>query len=49
MMPGSAATTALKAALVKNGLWSQYEEVAIDPDAEMFTKAAILASVEAGQ
>jgi fumarylacetoacetate (FAA) hydrolase family protein len=37
--PGSAEAEALRAALVERGLWSQYLEVGIGPDAEVFTKA----------
>jgi fumarylacetoacetate (FAA) hydrolase family protein len=37
--PGSAEAEALRAALVQRGLWSQYLEVGIGPDAEIFTKA----------
>src|SRR6185437_14548580 len=37
--PGSEAAMALKAALVERRLWSQYLEVGIGPDAEVFTKA----------
>ena len=43
--PGSEQAAALKAALIADGLWSQYLEVAIGPDAEIFTKAPVLASV----
>ena len=43
--PGSADAAKLKAALIADGLWSQYLEVAIGPDAEIFTKAPILSSV----
>jgi fumarylacetoacetate (FAA) hydrolase family protein len=43
--PGSEQAAALKAALIADGLWSQYLEVAIGPDAEIFTKAPILSSV----
>jgi fumarylacetoacetate (FAA) hydrolase family protein len=43
--PGSEQAAALKTALVADGLWSQYLEVAIGPDAEIFTKAPILSSV----
>jgi fumarylacetoacetate (FAA) hydrolase family protein len=43
--PGSAAAARLKAALIAEGLWSQYLEVAIGPDAEVFTKAPVLSSV----
>jgi len=43
--PGSEAAGRLKAALIAEGLWSQYLEVAIGPDAEVFTKAPVLSSV----
>ena len=43
--PGSDAAGNLKQALMEEGLWSQYLEVAIGPDAEIFTKTAPLASV----
>jgi fumarylacetoacetate (FAA) hydrolase family protein len=43
--PGSEAALQLKAALIDDGLWSQYLEVAIGPDAEVFTKAPALSSV----
>jgi fumarylacetoacetate (FAA) hydrolase family protein len=43
--PGSEAAQRLKQALIADGLWSQYLEVAIGPDAEVFTKAPVLASV----
>ena len=43
--PGSAEAARLKDALIADGLWSQYLEVAIGPDAEIFTKAPILSSV----
>ena len=43
--PGSPAAMELKAALVNAGAWSQYLEVGIGPDAEIFTKAPVLASV----
>jgi fumarylacetoacetate (FAA) hydrolase family protein len=45
LVPGSEAADRLKAALIEDGLWSQYLEVAIGPDAEIFTKTAPLASV----
>ena len=48
VVPGSAEAQALKAALIVRGLWSQYLEVAIGPDAEVFTKAPVLACVGAG-
>lgn len=43
--PGSPEAGALKAVLIEEGLWSQYLEVAIGKDAEIFTKAPVLASV----
>jgi fumarylacetoacetate (FAA) hydrolase family protein len=43
--PGSEAASRLKEALIAEGLWSQYLEVAIGPDAEVFTKAPVLSSV----
>jgi fumarylacetoacetate (FAA) hydrolase family protein len=47
IVPGSPEAAALKEALIAGGLWSQYLEVAIGPDAEVFTKAPVLASVGA--
>ncbi|CAN5581447.1 fumarylacetoacetate hydrolase family protein [soil metagenome] len=44
VVPGSGEAAALKQALIEDGLWSQYLEVAIGPDAEVFTKAPVLAS-----
>jgi fumarylacetoacetate (FAA) hydrolase family protein len=43
--PGSEEAARLKEALIADGLWSQYLEVAIGPDAEVFTKAPVLSSV----
>ena len=43
--PGSADAEQLKQALIADGLWSQYLEVAIGADAEVFTKAPILSAV----
>jgi fumarylacetoacetate (FAA) hydrolase family protein len=43
--PGSAEAAKLKDALIADGLWSQYLEVAIGPDAEIFTKAPVLSAV----
>jgi fumarylacetoacetate (FAA) hydrolase family protein len=48
VVPGSAEAAALKAALIAEGMWSQYLEVAIGPDAEVFTKSAVLSSVGYG-
>jgi fumarylacetoacetate (FAA) hydrolase family protein len=46
--PGSDAAMALKAALIQRGLWSQYLEVGIGPDAEVFTKAQPMSAVGCG-
>jgi len=46
--PGSAEAAAAKSWLVANDLWSQYLEVAIGPDAEIFSKAPPLSSVGVG-
>jgi fumarylacetoacetate (FAA) hydrolase family protein len=43
--PGSEQASKLKAALIADGLWSQYLEVAIGPDAEIFTKSPTLSTV----
>lgn len=43
--PGSDEAKKLKEVLSAQGLWSQYLEVGIGPDAEVFTKAAPLSSV----
>jgi fumarylacetoacetate (FAA) hydrolase family protein len=46
--PGSPDAAALKQFLIQEGMWSQYLEVAIGPDAEVFTKAPVLSSVGHG-
>ena len=46
--PGSPQAAALKQVLQKQGLWSQYLEVGIGPDAEVFTKTPVLAAVGPG-
>lgn len=46
--PGSDSALQLKSELVRRGEWSQYLEVAIGPDAEIFTKAPPMASVGLG-
>ncbi|HVY24651.1 MAG TPA: fumarylacetoacetate hydrolase family protein [Steroidobacteraceae bacterium] len=46
--PGSDQAMKLKQALIADGLWSQYLEVAIGPDAEVFTKSPVLSSVGFG-
>ena len=45
VVPGSSDAAKLKDALIADGLWSQYLEVAIGPDAEVFTKAPPMSSV----
>jgi fumarylacetoacetate (FAA) hydrolase family protein len=46
--PGSPAAERLKQALVEAGLWSQYLEVGIGPDAEIFTKSQPMSAVGTG-
>ncbi len=46
--PGSAEAEQAKAVLTKRGQWSQYLEVGLGPDAEIFTKAQPLSSVGIG-
>jgi fumarylacetoacetate (FAA) hydrolase family protein len=48
LVPGSPEAMRLKTALIERGLWSQYLEVGIGPDAEVFTKAPVLATVGTG-
>lgn len=48
VVPGSPEAASLKAVLIAEGMWSQYLEVAIGPDAEVFTKAPVLSSVGYG-
>lgn len=45
VVPGSADAQRLKVFLTNRGLWSQYLEVGIGADAEIFTKAPTLAAV----
>jgi fumarylacetoacetate (FAA) hydrolase family protein len=45
LKPGSAEAMALKQLLIDKGMWSQYLEVGIGPDAEIFTKAPPMAAV----
>ncbi|MEI9928430.1 MAG: fumarylacetoacetate hydrolase family protein [Sphingomonas sp.] len=45
VVPGTEEAAKLKAALIEAGMWSQYLEVAIGPDAEVFTKAPVLSAV----
>ena len=46
--PGSEAAAAVKEKLQAAGMWSQYLEVGIGPDAEVFTKAPPMAAVGCG-
>jgi fumarylacetoacetate (FAA) hydrolase family protein len=48
IVPGSAQAAALKEVLISQGMWSQYLEVGIGPDAEIFTKAQPLSAVGYG-
>lgn len=46
--PGTPEAEKTKSILIKEGLWSQYLEVGIGPDPEIFTKAPVLSSVGLG-
>ena len=48
LKPGSEAAAAVKQSLIAAGSWSQYLEVGIGPDAEIFTKGQPLSSVGTG-
>ncbi|MCW5297048.1 fumarylacetoacetate hydrolase [Herbaspirillum lusitanum] len=48
VVPGSDGAAKLKEVLLEQGVWSQYLEVGIGPDAEIFTKAQPLSSVGLG-
>ncbi|MBZ7920530.1 fumarylacetoacetate hydrolase family protein [Ensifer adhaerens] len=48
LKPGSQEAARVKAALQEEGVWSQYLEVGIGPDAEVFTKAQVLSAVGPG-
>ncbi|WP_034299830.1 fumarylacetoacetate hydrolase family protein [Herbaspirillum sp. RV1423] len=48
VVPGSDEAARLKEVLLAQGVWSQYLEVGIGPDAEIFTKAQPLSSVGLG-
>jgi fumarylacetoacetate (FAA) hydrolase family protein len=48
LQPGSEDAGRLKATLIAQGVWSQYLEVGIGPDAEIFTKAQPMSSVGTG-
>jgi len=46
--PGSPEAMRLKESLIKRGVWSQYLEVGIGPDAEVFNKAQPMSAVGTG-
>jgi fumarylacetoacetate (FAA) hydrolase family protein len=48
LKPGSDEAARLKQVLIEQNAWSQYLEVGIGPDAEVFTKAPVLSSVGTG-
>ena len=48
LRPGSPESAKVKQMLIAEGLWSQYLEVGIGPDAEVFTKSPPMASVGQG-
>ena len=48
LVPGSDAAMKVKETLISRGVWSQYLEVGIGPDAEIFTKCQPMASVGYG-
>jgi fumarylacetoacetate (FAA) hydrolase family protein len=48
VVPGSPQAAQLKAVLLAQGMWSQYLEVGIGPDAEIFTKAQPMSAVGSG-
>jgi fumarylacetoacetate (FAA) hydrolase family protein len=48
IVPGSDKAAEVKQALLEAGMWSQYLEVGIGPDAEIFTKCPVMACVGFG-
>ncbi|MCA0404570.1 MAG: fumarylacetoacetate hydrolase family protein [Proteobacteria bacterium] len=48
LKPGSPEAMALKKLLIEQGVWSQYLEVGIGPDAEVFTKSQPMSAVGHG-
>jgi fumarylacetoacetate (FAA) hydrolase family protein len=48
LVPGSAEAMALKQSLIEKKSWSQYLEVGIGPDPEIFTKAQVMSAVGFG-
>jgi len=49
VQPGSPQAQRVKSVLVERGMWSQYLEVGIGPDPEVFTKGPVLSAVGSGQ
>lgn len=49
VVPGSEQAAKVKEALIEEGIWSQYLEVGIGPNVEVFSKAQTLSSVEIGR
>ncbi|MEC5200977.1 fumarylacetoacetate (FAA) hydrolase family protein [Arthrobacter sp. PL16] len=47
--PGSEEAARVKEVLVREGFWSQYLEVGIGPDPEVFTKSPVLSTVGSGE
>lgn len=47
--PGSPEAARVKDVLISQGVWSQYLEVGIGPDPEVFTKAPVLSAVGSGE
>ena len=48
LVPGSVQAERVKQELIARGAWSQYLEVGIGPDAEIFTKSPVLSAVGTG-
>jgi fumarylacetoacetate (FAA) hydrolase family protein len=48
LVPGSPQAMALKEELIKSNVWSQYLEVGIGPDVEVFTKSQPLSAITSG-
>lgn len=48
LVPGSPEAMTLKQSLIERGAWSQYLEVGIGPDAEIFTKSQVMSAVGFG-
>jgi fumarylacetoacetate (FAA) hydrolase family protein len=48
LRPGSDEALRVKQVLIERGMWSQYLEVGIGPDAEVFTKAPVLSALGTG-